>query len=653
MPTQSPRPLAQQLLRAMLGELNVSDRDLLARFATSRDEEAFAEIVRRHGPMVLAVCRRVTGRPHDAEDAFQAAFLVLARRANHIDRPELLANWLYGVAYRTALEARSARRRAEEHIVPVAPEPAAPQPPEDVSDLRCAIDEELAKLPEKYGTAIVLCDLEGLSRADAAARMGIPQGTLSSRLAHGRKLLANRLARRGVTASTMAVAAVLGHNAMATIPHTLMNSTILAAMQFSPGGAAPLGVSPSVSSLTEGVLKTMLVTRLRQLFAVALLTCGLIGVGAALAQQFDTTLPPPQDSPVATNEPISQQPAVPKKQAPLKSVAKGVEDEDVPYTSTPKLGVVRLEDGKLIVRQRSYYYAEVPVVVNDGSVMMTQQKRSGVNVAAVDAGEVAVFDMKGNRLPTKEWKEMLKTDRLALISADGSVPNPRELALFKPDTLLLVVPQQTSSPPAGGFNVGGFTYSPLPKNSSPPAGEMPGLRPNTYVLPKTYYEPVPTAPAPGAFPPDSNLPTPTIPQNSTAPLFPDPLPTVPPSSPPPNTSPTDGPIKPRIVPSDEPLPIAPKNIRGTVLSIDAKSKLVKIDVGSDAGLKVGDQLTVFRPVGEGARLGVLVVGTIGRKEAMCEFKPFTEFQPAQDVPLDKLRPEALPRKGDTVMTLND
>lgn len=129
MPTESPQPLPRQLLRVVLGTPDVPDRDLLARFVASRDEDAFAEIVRRHGPMVLAVCRRVTGRPHDADDAFQAAFLVLARRAAHVGRPELLANWLYGVAYRTALEARAARRRAEERVVPAAPEPAAPEPP--------------------------------------------------------------------------------------------------------------------------------------------------------------------------------------------------------------------------------------------------------------------------------------------------------------------------------------------------------------------------------------------------------------------------------------------------------------------------------------------------------------------------------------------
>ena len=217
MPTESPRPLPRQLLRVVLGTPDVPDRDLLARFVASRDEEAFAEIVQRHGPMVLAVCRRVTGRPHDAEDAFQAAFLVLARRAGHVGRPELLANWLYGVACRTALEARAARRRAEDRVVPAAPEPTAPPPPDDVTDLRRVIDEELSQLPDKYRTAVVLCDLEGLPRAAAAARMGIPEGTLSSRLAHARKVLAERLARRGVTATAAAMGVALSRDTRAAV----------------------------------------------------------------------------------------------------------------------------------------------------------------------------------------------------------------------------------------------------------------------------------------------------------------------------------------------------------------------------------------------------------------------------------------------------
>ncbi|MBX9625747.1 MAG: sigma-70 family RNA polymerase sigma factor, partial [Gemmataceae bacterium] len=185
------------------------DRDLLARFARDRDEDAFAELVRRHGPMVLAVGRRVTGNPEDAEDAFQAAFLVLARRAGQVAKPDLLGNWLYGVATRTALEARKARRRVKEQAVPDAPEPAARDDPpadHDPADLRRAIDEELAALPEKYRAAVVLCELQGLGRKEAAARLGVPEGTLSSRLAHARKVLAGRLSRRGLATTAGAVA---------------------------------------------------------------------------------------------------------------------------------------------------------------------------------------------------------------------------------------------------------------------------------------------------------------------------------------------------------------------------------------------------------------------------------------------------------------
>ncbi|MBX9583076.1 MAG: sigma-70 family RNA polymerase sigma factor, partial [Gemmataceae bacterium] len=185
------RPILAAVLR--LAADGPADRDLLARFAQDRDEDAFAELVRRHGPMVLAVARRVTGSPEDAEDAFQAAFLVLARRAGQVGRPDLLGNWLYGVAYRTALEARKARRRVKEQAVPDAPEPAAPDDPpaaHDPADLRRVIDEELAALPEKYRAAVVLCELQGLGRREAAARLGVPEGTLSSRLAHARKLLA-------------------------------------------------------------------------------------------------------------------------------------------------------------------------------------------------------------------------------------------------------------------------------------------------------------------------------------------------------------------------------------------------------------------------------------------------------------------------------
>ncbi|QJW98153.1 RNA polymerase sigma factor [Frigoriglobus tundricola] len=476
MPTESPRPLTRQLLRVVLGTPDVPDRDLLARFVASRDEDAFAEIVRRHGPMVLAACRRVTGRPHDAEDAFQAAFLVLARRAAHLSRPELLANWLYGVAYRTALEARAARRRAEEHAVPAAPEPAAPPAPEDPAELRRVIDEELAKLPDKYRAAVVLCDLEGLPRATAATQLGIPEGTLSSRLAHARKVLADRLTRRGVTTSAVAVSAALSRDAVSTtLPYTLTDTTVHAVVRF--GGRA---VSPAVSSLTDGVLKAMLATRLRQAFGIGLLACGLIGVGGALAQQLGGPPAAAPDAPARgytvgltpdAAPDIQQKAADPKKVA-----AKGIEDDDVPYGSFPTQAVVRIEEGKLIVRQRNLYYEPVTNKVGEQSVT-SYQRKSSVHASMHDPADVAVFDMKGNRLLQKAWKDALKNDVHALIASDGKLPNPRELTLFKPDTLLIVLPGSVgypAPPVAQPFSATGYNYTPV-----------------TEYAPRTYYVPTP------------------------------------------------------------------------------------------------------------------------------------------------------------------
>lgn len=531
MPTEA-RPLARQLLRVVLGTSDVTDRDLLARFVRTRDEDAFAEIVRRHGPMVLAACRRVTGRAHDAEDAFQAAFLVLARRAGDLTRPELLANWLYGVACRTALDARAARRRAEDRTVSAAPEPVSPDPPDDTAELRRVIDEELAKLPDKYRSAVVLCDLEGLPRAAAAQQLGIPEGTLSSRLNQARKLLAGRLTRRGVTAPAGAFGAVLGRDSFATVlPHTLTHTTVQLAVRFArEGGTAPLGAPPEVSSLTEGALKAMLVTRLRQTFAVGLLACGLIGVGGALAQQLGA--PVPQDPP-AVVLPLTRDPdaivAQPKKVAePKKIGAKGVEDDDVPYGTFPAQAVVRLEEGKLIVRQRAQSMEAVVQKVGEQTVVSYQTK-SGVRATTHDPADVAVFDMKGNRLSPKAWKEMLKSDVHALVAHDGKLPNPRELTLFKQDTLLIVLPGSASVPAQGVpytlTTTNGQQYLtptlPAPPRATLPVPSTVPAAPRLAPLPARPADPARPTPPPEV--PDSDVPF-TIPPVTAPDLGPDELP---------------------------------------------------------------------------------------------------------------------------------
>src|SRR5262249_48577907 len=156
-----------------------------------REETAFAALVRRHGPMVWGVCRRVLPSYHDAEDAFQATFLVLVRKAASVMPREKVANWLYGVAYQTALKAPAvaARRGARERQLTPFPEPALPEP-ERRPELGPLLDQELTRLPDLYRVPVVLCDLEGLTYREAARQLGCPEGTLAARLARARALLA-------------------------------------------------------------------------------------------------------------------------------------------------------------------------------------------------------------------------------------------------------------------------------------------------------------------------------------------------------------------------------------------------------------------------------------------------------------------------------
>jgi RNA polymerase sigma-70 factor (ECF subfamily) len=191
----------------------LSDGQLLERFLAGRDAAALEALMRRHGPMVLGVCRRVLRDYHDAEDAFQATFLVLARRAASIWPREKVGNWLYGVAYQTARKARAVRAKRRVREVPAsgAPEPEAPS---DVprSDLAELLDHELSRLPDRYRTALVLCELEGKTHADAAERLGWPVGTLSGRLSRARAMLARRLTRRGVLLAGGSLAVLLAQS---------------------------------------------------------------------------------------------------------------------------------------------------------------------------------------------------------------------------------------------------------------------------------------------------------------------------------------------------------------------------------------------------------------------------------------------------------
>ena len=238
--------------------------------------------MRRHGPMVWGVCRRVLPNHHDAEEAFQATFLVLVRKAASLGQRELVGNWLYGTAYRAALEAKAARRRVKERQVSAMPEPEAAKEADVCPDLRPLLDRELDRLPDKYRAAIVLCDLEGGTRREVARRLGIPEGTLSGRLTTARRMLAKRLARHGLTLSGAALTAFLSQGAApASVPASLVSSTIKVATGVAAGRAAATGlISAQVAALTEGVMKTMLLTKLKTA-TVVLLLLGFAGFGAS------------------------------------------------------------------------------------------------------------------------------------------------------------------------------------------------------------------------------------------------------------------------------------------------------------------------------------------------------------------------------------
>jgi RNA polymerase sigma factor (sigma-70 family) len=271
--TARARMIFDCLRRAVLPPgAGLTDGQLLRQYFAYQDEDAFAALVRRHGPMVLGVCRRLLRRAEDAEDAFQAAFVVLARKGLRIAERQTIGGWLHGVAYRVALDVRrrGARRRSKEHQVEDMPHPLA-MPEEDQSELLAKLDRELARLPEKYRVPVVLCELEGRSRKEAARQLGLPEGTLSSRLATARKTLAKRMAGHGPAVAGASLTALFASQAGAVVvPGPLVASTVRAA-----GGV----VSAGVVALAEGVLKAMLLTKIKGAALVLLLTSA-IGVGA-------------------------------------------------------------------------------------------------------------------------------------------------------------------------------------------------------------------------------------------------------------------------------------------------------------------------------------------------------------------------------------
>jgi RNA polymerase sigma factor (sigma-70 family) len=380
-----------------------TDGQLLGAFVTERDADAFAGLVRRHGPMVLGVCRRVTGDHAAADDAFQAVFIVLARRAGAVKPREQVGNWLYGVAYRTALKARAvlARRRSREKQVDVMPERPVSKAADVWSDLQPVIDEELARLPDKLRLPVVLCDLEGRAQRDVAKQLGIPPATLATRLATARRTLATRLTKRGVTLSGGALAGLLAAHGTATaVPHTLAHGVARAAEAVAGGNGVSALVSAHAVQLSEGVMRMMLLTKLKAVAVTALIAVALTGgLGLGLVPAYAGG---------AGNDPA---PAQPEKAAVVKPADTPVTAIDTltPFTSNADEPV----DDPTFLRRLSLDLRgtlPTPVEMFFFTADEDPNKRAKLLGWLIDDGEVKAFAAKKLGVPVERVRLLRAVD---------------------------------------------------------------------------------------------------------------------------------------------------------------------------------------------------------------------------------------------------
>jgi RNA polymerase sigma factor (sigma-70 family) len=317
----------QRLRKAMAAETLVlhSDRELIERFLASHDEAAFHALLRRHGPMVLRVCRRALSDEQDVEEAFQTTFLVLARDAHAIRKRESLASWLHGVAHRIALDARKANIRRRRHEKQ-ATASAGPVPLTDEvgwKELRCVLDEELVRLPDRLRTPLVLCYLEGLTQDEAAARLGQSKSTIRRNLERGRELLGARLIRRGVTLSAALFALLLSECAASALPPALVTSTTEAAVALAAGKAVAALASARALALARGLAHPALSAKVKVVCALVFAAV-LAGFGGAAVQRdndpIDPTPPPAERQEIAKDTTIDPPAAKVDEPKPAKRI---------------------------------------------------------------------------------------------------------------------------------------------------------------------------------------------------------------------------------------------------------------------------------------------------------------------------------------------
>jgi RNA polymerase sigma factor (sigma-70 family) len=339
-----------QQLRKMVsaqGRRDLSNSQLLLAFAAGHDQSAFTVLVQRHGPMVLRVCRHVLHHLQDAEDAFQATFLVLARQAASIRKPEAVASWLHGVALRIARNAKKAadrRRKHEEQAQTMSQQSRS----SDLAwgEVQAVLDEEIQRLPSKYRTVFVLCCLESKSRAETAQQLGLKEGTVSSRLALARKWLHQRLAKRGITlTAVLGAAALTDQVTLATVPALLLKTTVPICCQYawSPATAAGL-ISAEVMALVKSATGAWLALQSKTTIWF-LLVVGVLMAGSGTLFYRVLVQPPAEDGAPRSALVISSPPAA---VVPPARLARGPDLAQIDrtiareptYQSTPQYGLL-------------------------------------------------------------------------------------------------------------------------------------------------------------------------------------------------------------------------------------------------------------------------------------------------------------------------
>jgi RNA polymerase sigma factor (sigma-70 family) len=501
----------------------LSDADLLQRYLASREEEAFAALVRRHGPMVLGVCRRILRNPHDADDAFQATFLVLVRKAHTVLPRERVGAWLYGVAYRTSTKAQAMnfRRGAKQKSLVDVPAPN----PSPETDWLALLDQEVNRLPEKYRLPVVLCDLEGKTRKQAAQQIGWPEGTVATRLQHGRALVHKRLLRHGLPCSAGAATLAWTHAVSAmSVPAPLVTATVQTASLFAAGKMAGL-VPLKILALTQGVLQAMVLNKIKNVTAVVLFL-GVLGLSlggfagssrnAAAAQTGDdpimATKPAMGPTPIAIDDPLFATGFV-------DSGTVERSESRLPTGPIPQQALVSLDKDKIVVKTNQSAYIPVTMFDNVNNRATTSYRLvHTLNAERYSRYEVGVFDIHQRQLQNKEWAKLVKEEIPALLLRGGPI-DPLHLRLYKEGTLIFVVP----APVRASTVADGASFAmPAPPTQSLPAAIAPPLSvlPPSPVL--TEPPPAATLPSAPAAPPVA-LPTPpTGYYKATPPVYPPP-----------------------------------------------------------------------------------------------------------------------------------